>query len=418
MSSKKRNGKRNHSPKRMSRAVALVVAAVVVIAAGTGLLAGARRASSPAETQITPASLSASSPSRENIYIGGRLIATEEPGCTLSASASPSSFPFWNGTTADPLPGTLTVTASGSCNWTATSIVPWLHINASGTASGQFPFTVDPNWTNSCRSGAISVGTQVVSIKQAGYVTADSDCDGVPDSVEPGEGLNANVKDNDVFNSARLFVMQQYRDILGREGDAGGITFWTNWINSGNSRAALVDTFLRTAEFDNSVGAIDRLYRAYFLRRPDYGGIQFWVRSYRLGTPLSSISNAFAASQEFINTYGNLNNTQFVTLVYNNVLNRPPDPGGLAFWVGQLDSGAKTRGQVMLDFSDSTEYRNLIFNKVYVEQAYMCMVRRKVMPETGGDYDNWVALIGSGTPTVNLINALIPLPEYHSRFLP
>ncbi|HEU4387439.1 MAG TPA: DUF4214 domain-containing protein, partial [Blastocatellia bacterium] len=396
------------SLKKMSLKKRLLVigAAITVLAGGSGLIAsvwsaktdpagqpGRQSASgvkTSADPRIAPASLSASIPSKELVYAGGQLIATEEPisqGCTLSASASPTSFAFWNGTTADPLPGTLTVTASGSCNWTATSNVQWLHINASGTSSGQFPFTVDPNWTNSCRSGAISIGTQLVSIKQAGSVTADSDCDGVPDSVEPAEGLNPNIKDNNVFTSARLFVMQQYRDILGREGDAGGITFWANWINSGNPRALLVDTFLRTAEFDNSVGAVDRLYRAYFLRRPDYGGIQFWVRSYRLGTPLNSISDAFAASQEFTSTYGSLNNTQFVTLVYNNVLNRPPDPGGLAFWVGQLDSGAKTRGQVMLGFSDSTEYRNLIFNKVYVEQAYMCLLRRKVLPETGGEYD-------------------------------
>ncbi|HEU4391518.1 MAG TPA: hypothetical protein VFV34_27255 [Blastocatellia bacterium] len=79
MSSRKRNGKRERRPRKRSRAVALVVVVVVVMTAGTGLLAGARKEASPAGTQIAPASLSASSPSKEYVYAGGRIIATEEP---------------------------------------------------------------------------------------------------------------------------------------------------------------------------------------------------------------------------------------------------------------------------------------------------------------------------------------------------
>ena len=45
--------------------------------------------------------------------------------------------------------------------------------------------------------------------------------------------------------------------------------------------------------------------------------------------------------------YGNLNDEQFVDQVYMNVLGRPADPGGKAYWTGQLTTGV-TRGQVML----------------------------------------------------------------------
>jgi len=44
-----------------------------------------------------------------------------------------------------------------------------------------------------------------------------------------------------------------------------------------------------------------------------------------------------------------------VQQLYQNVLNRAADAGGLASWVGQLDSGTN-RAQVVLGFSESPEF--------------------------------------------------------------
>ncbi len=244
----------------------------------------------------------------------------------------------------------------------------------------------------------------------------DTDGDGIPDVVEFSEGTNPLVKDNDIFNNARLFVMQQFRDFLGREGDPGGINFWTNELNTGTAtRAQVIDAFFNSPEFQGSVSPVTRLYFAYFLRIPDYGGLIFWVNQYRQGAALDSISQAFAASPEFQATYGSLNNTQFVILVYQNVLERVPDSGGLAFWVGQLNSGAMTRGQVMLGFSESPEYKQASFNKVYVTMIYVGMLRRS--PDQGG-FDFWVNQLNNGASGLNLIQGFLSAPEYHNRFLP
>jgi Domain of unknown function (DUF4214) len=246
--------------------------------------------------------------------------------------------------------------------------------------------------------------------------TPDTDSDGIPDVVEVEEGTNPNVKDNDVFVNTRLFVMQQYRDFLGREGDPGGISFWTNLINSGSlTRAQVIDSFFNSPEFQGTVSPVTRLYFAYFLRIPDYEGLNFWVNQYRQGATLDSISQAFSESPEFQATYGSLDNTQFVTLLYLNVLGRAPDPGGLAFWVGQLNSGAMTRGQVMLGFSESPEYKQTSFNKVYVTMIYVGMLRRA--PEQGG-FDFWVNQLNGGASGLNLIQGFLNAPEYHNRFLP
>lgn len=246
--------------------------------------------------------------------------------------------------------------------------------------------------------------------------TGDTDGDGIPDVVEQTLGKNPLVKDNDVFTSAQLFAMQQYRDFLGREGDSGGISYWTNRINSGSAtRAQVVDSFFNSAEFQGTVSPVTRLYFAYFLRIPDYAGLSFWVNQYRQGATLDSISQAFAGSSEFQATYGSLNNTQFVTLVYQNVLGRAPDSGGLAFWVGRLNSGSATRGSVMLGFSESAEYKQSSYNKVYVTMIYVGMLKRA--PDQAG-FNFWVGQMNSGGSGLNLIQGFLNASEYRSRFLP
>jgi ELWxxDGT repeat protein len=244
----------------------------------------------------------------------------------------------------------------------------------------------------------------------------DGDEDGLPNCVELAEGRDPAVKDNDVFTIARLFAMQQYRDFLGREGDAGGIAFYTNQIDStAMTRAQALESFFNSAEFQGSVAPVVRLYYAYFLRFPDYQGLTFWADYYRAGHSLAEISDHFAASPEFIATYGALDNGQFVTLVYNNVLGREPDAGGYAFYKGHLDSNTMTRGEVLLAFSESSEYAATSFNMVYVTMMYAGMLRRH--PDESG-FEFWVGYINQGNSGLELINGFLDGPEYRARFLP
>ena len=123
----------------------------------------------------------------------------------------------------------------------------------------------------------------------------DSDGDGIPNALEPTEGTAACTKDNDIFTSARLFAMQQYRDFLGREGDAGGIAYWISMIGSGTSRAAVTKSFFDSPEFQGTVAPVTRLYYAYFNRIPDKPGLDYWIDQYRSGASLNSISQSFAS---------------------------------------------------------------------------------------------------------------------------
>jgi len=217
------------------------------------------------------------------------------------------------------------------------------------------------------------------------------------------------------LNSTAEFVRQQYRDFLNREADSGGLNYWVNIIDSGTmTKAQVIESFFWSQEFGVKIAPIVRLYFAYFLRIPDYVGLQYWIGQYDSGMSLAAISDFFASSSEFIARYGSLANEVFVTLVYQNVLGRAPDTEGNTFWVGELNSGRRSRGQVMLEFSESAEYQANSRNEVFVTMMYIGMLRRS--PEEEG-FNFWVNYLDIGNSGLALINGFLYSQEYANRFL-
>lgn len=225
--------------------------------------------------------------------------------------------------------------------------------------------------------------------------------------------LLANTLSWAVLDGPQEFATQQYRDFLSREGSAAEISRWTQDLSSGQStRAEMVAALFNSDEFQDSAAAIARLYRAYFNRIPDYPGLQYWIGRFQDGTPLNTISQAFASSPEFINTYGNLDNRGFATLVYQNVLGRNPDNGGLNFWVDQLQNGI-SRGAMMIGFSESPEYRTLSYNSILVIMMHIGMLQRS--PEQSS-FDSWINELDQGRSSLALIESLLGSTGYAARF--
>lgn len=103
---------------------------------------------------------------------------------------------------------------------------------------------------------------------------------------------------------------------------------------------------------DLSVGEFEsfiELYIAYFNRAPDAVGLNFWGTAFANGTTLDEMATLFVDQPETLATYpAGTSNNEFATSVYNNVLGRTPDQGGIDFWVGFLDSGAIGRDEFIL----------------------------------------------------------------------
>ncbi len=100
-------------------------------------------------------------------------------------------------------------------------------------------------------------------------------------------------------------------------------------------------------------GAVVRLYESVFDRQPDATGFNFWVNDGRTTWDMAAF---FVTSDEFRATYGTLTDDQFLIELYRNVLGRGPDEAGLQFWRQRMTDG-QSRAQVVVYFSDSTEFR-------------------------------------------------------------
>ncbi len=103
-----------------------------------------------------------------------------------------------------------------------------------------------------------------------------------------------------------------------------------------------------------NAGQAYRLYQAAFDRTPDMAGLGYQMKALDDGLPLWLVASHFANSPEFARLYGSLNDQQFVTQLYDNVLHRAPDAQGYAYHTNNLANGF-TRGDVMVGFSESPE---------------------------------------------------------------
>ena len=110
------------------------------------------------------------------------------------------------------------------------------------------------------------------------------------------------------------------------------------------------------AEWSAAEGVVYRLYLATLDREPDAAGLESWVSLFESGALTQpEIASGFVNSLEFQTTYGALSDTEFVELLYNNVLGRSSDPAGLSSWRDALTDGL-SRADVVLGFSNSAEF--------------------------------------------------------------
>jgi hypothetical protein len=79
-----------------------------------------------------------------------------------------------------------------------------------------------------------------------------------------------------------------------------------------------------------------RLYRTMLGRPGDPAGLGYWVARQRDGLPLTGVAYWMSHSPEFRSRYAHLDDRAFVNALYQNVLGRPADPAGAAYWLSKL----------------------------------------------------------------------------------
>jgi hypothetical protein len=103
------------------------------------------------------------------------------------------------------------------------------------------------------------------------------------------------------------------------------------------------------------VGLVIAGFRAAFGQLPDNGGFDYWVGTVRTGQ-CQGWSQAYGAANNivysFMLSYYNPARThrQFVADLYDVFYQRAPDLGGFNYWSSQLETGARTRTDVLQNF--------------------------------------------------------------------
>jgi hypothetical protein len=241
------------------------------------------------------------------------------------------------------------------------------------------------------------------------------DDDQFPDALEGAHGLTSGVKDNDVFGSNKLFVMALYRDLMCREARAPEWEYWQKQLDAGRiDKAGLVSAFLDAAELQGGAGAVARVYYSALDRTPDRAGLVYWTQQLSAGEALRTVAGDIAASAEFTARYGQLDDAGFLGQLYRNVMDRPADASGLAYWQAAMAAGF-TRGDVLLGFAQSDEFKAASDHQVTTTLAYLGLLGRDAAPQ---EVAYWVEALDAGQAEVKVVGSFLAVEEYRDRFLP
>jgi hypothetical protein len=117
-------------------------------------------------------------------------------------------------------------------------------------------------------------------------------------------------------------------------------------------------TWVARLEFPSpATDFVTRLYQQVLNRAPDPAGLQGHLTDIQTFGSVVPTVLAFFHSPEFLGR--NTSNTDFLTICYHTFLNREPDQAGFNAFLTDLQSGLRTRDNLLGIFIDSAEFRTL-----------------------------------------------------------
>ena len=228
------------------------------------------------------------------------------------------------------------------------------------------------------------------------------------------------------------FITRLYQQCLNRDPDPGGLSGWVNYLVNGTLTGAEVAyNFIFSQEFItrnlNNEEFLNVMYKAFFGREPDTDGYNGWLNELNNNKTREYVLAGFLNSQEFknlCNSYGinpgslTVDNpvdttalvSNFITRLYQQCLNRDPDPGGLSGWVNYLVNGTLTGAEVAYNFIFSQEFitRNLN-NEEFLNVMYKAFFGRE--PDTDG-YNGWLNELNNNKTREYVLAGFLNSQEY------
>jgi GT2 family glycosyltransferase len=170
------------------------------------------------------------------------------------------------------------------------------------------------------------------------------------------------------------FLETLYRNGLGRKSDPEGLADWLAAGEKGATRGKVLAAFASSDEAMTAVATLfaNAFYKTAFGRLADQGGLAHCVHQLQSGASLEGLAEGLAASDEFRIRHraGQSVDTEYLSALYRNGLNRQPDPEGLSFWLAAGQQGA-TRAKVLIGLASSNEAleKTLAFSSIGLASA-------------------------------------------------
>ena len=162
---------------------------------------------------------------------------------------------------------------------------------------------------------ARNVGNYTVSIKGIGmycgtkkvtYSVLQKESNKDDNNNNNSNSNNANTSTDNAKTQIESFVKRMYTVALSREAETAGLNDWSSKLsNQEIDGAGIANGFINSAEFKNrnlnNNDYLDVLYRTFFDREADAGGKAYWMGKLQKGISRTEVLSGFVNSQEFSN---------------------------------------------------------------------------------------------------------------------
>lgn len=198
------------------------------------------------------------------------------------------------------------------------------------------------------------------------------------------------------------FIYALYLHADFRQPDGSGLQYWTNWAANNRNIAQIVDNFLPQ---ENYAHWVDQQYQLLLGRAADPSGESYWTQQLVNGATRESVIEQFIAGAEFMQAAGGTS-TLFVDRVCQTLLGHGPE-GTEADWIDDLDKGTITPTQIAQQILSGIEYET-----EYVTNIYNTVLNRA--PDQGG-LDSWVRQMQSGMNQLDVFKSFLNGPEFYQQ---
>jgi hypothetical protein len=159
------------------------------------------------------------------------------------------------------------------------------------------------------------------------------------------------------------YVVALYRDVLRRNGDAGGLAYWTGLLNTGSATRLQVVQGIN-GSVEHFAQEVVTFYATILGRPAEPTGQAYWQQQLQQGNAEETVVSAMLLTPEFLNKGDKI----FIEFLYTSLLGRPPEAQGEAYWLDQLGDDATGMHVTQPNIGRDTLIDNFVYSTEHVDR--------------------------------------------------